>query len=295
MRLLDRLAALLGSTAPDVYSLHHQHNHNLGDRYCTPLAFLAHRGVRPRALHMSLTDRRVRGLRDSWVILGGGGLLNPWCWNEVIVPLHERGNRLVAWGIGHHHDDVPEFRYRSGTAGHWRDSLASYLQDYPPKTFSLCGLRDQSPDLAGAEHVQYVPCPSCLHPAFDGRYPIRHEHVVYEQSVLDSIPINGPRRGNLGDTPLESLLSFLGSGESILTNSYHGAYWGLLLGRRVVLYEPWCTKFALMPVELPAANADNWRRLLPGVAAPVGFLEDCRRRNTEFGQSVLAAMDNHEK
>ena len=45
-----------------------------------------------------------------------------------------------------------------------------------------------------------------------------------------------------GSGDLNGALAFLASGETVITSTYHGAYWGLMLGRKVIVV-PWATKF----------------------------------------------------
>lgn len=269
-----------------VYGLHHQDNRNIGDRECRPLSYFAHLAGRGVSLEeMSLTSPDVRLLRDEIVVLGGGGLLNPWCWNTVIRPLHERGNTLVAWGIGHHHDTVPAHQYGPEPVTDWRQSIATYETDYPLDIFALCGIRDRTP------FTKWVPCCSCMSPAFDRVVGPGRPAVIYEHGILDPIAITGPpRMTNVGAAPLDEVLDFLGSGEVVITNSYHGAYWATLLGRRVLVYEPWNSKFALLYFPLTTCTRRNWLQKLDEAVGYPRALERCRERNRTFAREVFDAI-----
>ena len=43
---------------------------------------------------------------------------------------------------------------------------------------------------------------------------------------------------NDNTTTFEKAIEFIGSGDVVVTNSYHGAYWGLLLGKKVEMGDP---------------------------------------------------------
>ncbi len=276
-----------GQPSP-VYNLHHLGNRNIGDRQCVPLHDFRHLATnRMRVVDMSLTDPLVASLHDELVVLGGGGLLNPWCWHEVILPLLERNNKVIGWGIGHHHDNVPAHHYSKVPASDWQSSIAHYQQSYPVEKLWMCGLRDHG------QPVEYVPCSSCMSPLFDRTYPVTHEVVIYEHGALEPIAVTGvPTISNVGETSFAEVLAFLASGRYILTNSYHGAYWGILLGRRVLLYEPWCSKFRMLKFPLPACDRWNWNERLGQSSAYPGALAECRELNRRFAEKVFANLDD---
>ena len=67
---------------------------------------------------------------------------------------------------------------------------------------------------------------------------------------------------------METILDFLGSGETILTSSFHGAYWGTLLGRKVLAF-PFSSKFFTLkhrPKLYPVAkwNSNRWQLSILG-------------------------------
>ena len=85
---------------------------------------------------------------------------------------------------------------------------------------------------------------------------------------------------------LNGALSFLASGETIITSTYHGAYWGLMLGRKVIVV-PWATKFLGFrhPVTLCHELLDL-SGCLKRVQAFPDALEECRAANTDFAERV---------
>jgi hypothetical protein len=111
----------------------------------------------------------------------------------------------------------------------------------PPAWFDMYGSREY--DHPGTEHV---PCASCMHPALDDHHgaPSRHEFVLYfNYDPKRSRPDwKGPPQ-NHNEIPMHKAIAFLASGENVVTNSYHGAYWATLLGKKVFLTDPFCSKF----------------------------------------------------
>lgn len=263
-----------------VFAIHHLSNQNIGDRYCTPwIYFRDVLGSDVVFREVATTDPWVRHLHNSFVLLGGGGLLHPYPWNEVILPLYRNGNALIAWGIGHHNDGI--HAHRGKIMQDWKESESRYLQEYPLHVFDLAGLRDW-----GVGPV-YCPCSTCMHPAFDIPRLPRRDIVLYEHAALEPMALDGfPRMSNVGNASMEAVLDFLGSSELVITNSYHGAYWATLLGRKVLIYEPWCTKFDLMKYPHLFCTRNTWRECTASARAYTGTLEECRAENRLFASAV---------
>ncbi len=166
-----------------VYELHHLEYRNAGDRECVPLRRFW--DLAPATLayeEASYHSDAARELRDELVVLGGGGVLNPHDWPQVIEPLLERGNTVIGWSIGHHHD---HYHFDPAEHGDWRRSVADYAEQYPLDRLRLAGVRD-----AGTA-FDLVPCSSCMSPVFDREYEITNETVVYGQGALEPIAIEG--------------------------------------------------------------------------------------------------------
>ena len=67
-----------------------------------------------------------------------------------------------------------------------------------------------------------------MSPLFDKEYPITMDIVHYKNTQWPVID------GHNNRCTMEEALRFLGSGEIVVTDSYHGAYWATLLGRKVL-------------------------------------------------------------
>lgn len=200
----------------------------------------------------------------EWLIVGGGGLFY---FDEV--PAHiANANRVILWGCGtNDHYDIkkyvlPIWAFRGGLRG-WRDSMKE----------SHFG-------------VQWVPCPSCLLPHFLSMdQQVQHEYVQYHTPWFK--PINGIPSMTSDTQDIDAVLAFLASGETILTSSYHGAYWATLLGKKVVVLKPWSSKFHFFkhPPVLEE-NPRKWRQAAQGAEAYPEALTECRGANRRFEQQV---------
>jgi hypothetical protein len=179
---------------------------------------------------------------------------------------------LVAWGVGESEHVSRDGQQVLPYAG----PLPGYL-----KAFDLVGVRD-----FGTEH-HWVPCASCMLPQFDQPGAAVHEAVIYEHKRIP-IPIQAPfpRRTNAGDD-IAASLAFLASGKVVITNSYHGAYWATLLGRRVLAIANMSKmyRFRHAPV---VCRPEHWQRCLGLTVSYPEALAQCRTANQNFGKEVRA-------
>lgn len=158
----------------------------------------------------------------SLVVVGGGGLLGH-CDSNIETLLDvcagaRRPPRMVFWGAG------------NGT----RDSLPPYLS-----RFDLVGIRDYP--LARANSVNWVPCCSALHPAFDAvadsppTAPIHiyDAHRKPVRSLLPALPPYPTTTNDARSVTMAHAVAHLANAHTVITRSYHGAYWASLLGADV--------------------------------------------------------------
>jgi len=97
------------------------------------------------------------------------------------------------------------------------------------------------------QQYDYVPCASCMHPAFRKKYAIKNDIIWFEHKKqlvksTEFATMSIPRFINSGAN-IEQVAELLGSANTIITNSYHGAYWGTLLKKKVIVVEAWSSKF----------------------------------------------------
>jgi hypothetical protein len=246
------------------FNLHHRTTLNTGDLVCAP------------SLYFDL-DCEVKDLwtfaqpPDSQIIIGGGGLFSgsflPFMENSI-----SQASKGVLWGIGTNVHNAPKEPY------------PSWIKD------CLVGLRDYPNDFA------WVPCPSCMNGAFDRKYKVEREFVVYRHHKdPDSLlpPFDAPtltnsvEGANSIDAAFERAVSFLGSAEYVITDTYHGAYWATLLGRKVIVY-PFSTRHRWTKFKYPLLGPlDDWRAAFKEAVAYQHALEECRAANLLFYRRVM--------
>jgi hypothetical protein len=129
-----------------------------------------------------------------------------------------------------------------------------------------------------------------MHPIFDSTLEPTHEIVLYAHSgtlqnpdFAARLPENIPLLGN--NASLEEAITFLASGDLILTDSYHGMYWGTLLGRRVIAF-PSSSKFYDVKHPVPLCDPRDWQRFERLTTRYPFALDECRAANISFSQKV---------
>ncbi|MDH6059571.1 polysaccharide pyruvyl transferase family protein [Chrysosporum bergii ANA360D] len=276
---------------------------NIGDLFSAPTKYFTFPGYTVEQADIrTISDDEIRG---KHLILGGGGLLyQPFLHSFTKLTASKANTKLIAWGIGQQiyggnftHQELDNFNY------------SQYLTN-----FDLVGIRDVNCK------YNWVACPSCMHPGFDKKRDIKHEFVVFSHKKFQIKIGNFPHLTN-NNQDIEEILDFLGSGETILTSSYHGAYWGTLLGRKVLSF-PFSSKFytlkhppGIFPIQkwvqqkvkLSLFNKtlfefryenkffcqmDNWQDYLKHCRVYPESLDESRQRNHWYYSQILNLLSN---
>ena len=252
--------------------LHRPDSTNSGDYYSNPSLYFDLGNVKV----LDIKDpRSVDKIKDkSNVIIGGGGLVRHRKFDSHIIEAVNQKNRfnsLILWGAGHN------YRPKEETED-WHDP--NYLDK-----FDAVGIRDFYQE---RQH-QWVPCVSCMHPIFDKSFNVEHDTVYYVHQMNKKI-----REGNLegvtyqyNNIDFENAIEFLGSSRKIITDSYHGAYWGMLLGKDVTVVS-WSTKFNYFKHPIQTLFKYNPHKIKP--SSTYNVLDEYRTANIKFYNKVKRVM-----
>lgn len=198
------------------------------------------------------------------IIIGGGGLLQhgPSINNiEKIMKRHR--SPVVIWGAGVN---------TNGKGAH--DHIPGFI-----KEASLVGIRDY-----GFDGLGYVPCVSCLHPGFNKKYEVKNDIVCFEGNKLN-LPY--PTMGCQEGATLEKILEFMGSANTIVTSSYHGMYWGVLLEKEVVVIpNAESSKFYNFPFDVARTDKNNFKSFIGHKKTIDDALSNCREINILYAMRV---------
>jgi len=215
-------------------------------------------------------------IRGQLIIHGGGGLIHLPSpdYNDGVMgyleEICELGPWLISWGIGHNIHGATEIIYPK-----------SFVEKYV-----LHGVRDFNQDI-----LPTVPCASCMSTLFHHTYKIKQDVVVVGHDLEEVaggkpfLPFN-----HYGVTAKEAV-EFIASSETIVTNSYHGAYWGYLLNRKVVVCDPMSTKFYGLPKGIVLSSKTKWEKDMAQAKTNKSFLTACRKTNREYYKKVAAIVE----
>jgi len=245
---------------------YHFQTKNTGDLMCAPYHYFDFPGEQ---VHNHI---RSKDLGECDAAIFGGGAVVGTMFNTGIAAQH-RARVKVGWGIG-----------STKWGAHKRMAFQM------PRGLDLLGCRDwPNPD--------YVPCVSCMHELFDRSYEPTREAVLFinadgaiSKRVGASAAKGVPCLTN--HSPIEKIIPWLGSGEVVLTNSYHGAYWAQLLGRKVILVNPYSSKFFNTRYAMPfVRDGQDWKERVKEATIVPGFLEESRSLNQNFYRRTMELID----
>lgn len=192
-------------------------------------------------------------------------------YSSTLDKIRKNKGPKVIWGAGH---NINDGKCREIT---WPDWMGK---------FTLIGIRDYM------QGYEWVPCASCMHPAFDNKYEVTNEIIWFEHKKqlikgvemnCGSVPI--PRFANSGQN-FEQTISILGSANVVVTNSYHGVYWATLLNKKVVCVDPWSSKFWFFRHKPSYCRTKEWYETTKIARSFPNALEECRNANRNFWNKV---------
>jgi hypothetical protein len=238
---------------------------NVGDMYCHPSHYFDLGNVTTDCI----SKCTKYDLNNKTIIVGGGGLIRKY-FNKYTAHIHKQDYKnLIVWGIGHNFS--------------WKENF--WWPDWLTKS-TLYGVRDY---FSNRQH-DYLPCVSCMDPAFDKTYQVTKNTAffLHRTESANNYPESESVMHNT-NTNLSEVIQFLGSANTVVTDSYHGAYWGLLLGKDVRVVS-WTTKFENFKYQPTLITSiEDWKNHKP-VLYPEGYLEECRTLNNKFYNRVKSLL-----
>jgi hypothetical protein len=143
------------------------------------------------------------------------------------------GGTMVNW-LARHRGELPKAKRAIWGAGSSRHGMTEPWPD--PAGFDLIGTREWTEEREAAG--EWAPCVSCMSPLLDERYEIARAKVAFVNASAN-IRARTPAAYGTGlptmdnGAPMAEIMAFLGSAETVVTNSYHGMAWASWLGRKV--------------------------------------------------------------
>jgi len=241
-------------------NLFHCYADNIGDRMCGPAQYFW-----PDKFEPSSFNRPV--ISPLPTILGGGQIFGQIA--TTLRRIEKRGispSQMFAWGVGLPRKGRNDTKVREVSNQFSRFSTRNY---------------------EWKDELEFVPCASCMSPLFDRPAAVEHEIVLYlhRKKLPDIEKVSGIPTMTNAQTDPKVAIDFISSGETVVTNSYHGVYWAQLLGRKVVCI-PYNEKFQTFQHSPTYAQPDDWMRNLKLAKWTNSLLEEYRALNSDFASGV---------
>jgi hypothetical protein len=192
--------------------------------------------------------------------------------SSTLEKIQQVNSPRFVWGAGHNSPDDITFEKIK-----WPRVLSKY---------KMIGIRDYNEN----SRFDWAPCASCMHPALTKTYAIKNDVIWFEhkkQMIKDFGKDPIPRFINSGDN-IEQTIELLGSANTILTNSYHGAYWGTLLKKKVIIVGGvWSSKFKFFkhpPIIL--GKKEEWQDYKETAPVYENALDECRSATETFWKNI---------
>lgn len=249
----------------DIVFKHHFRTSNLGDRVCSPFDYypdLAAQGTR-LDLDDPTPECRV-------VVYGGGKIMGGL--NRNLGRTDMAAQARIAWSVS----TVQKSRFSP-----------HYWLAY--RKMTLVGSRD-----FGDDRFPWSPCVTCLAPGFDRLVEERHEVVIYAHHWQAKkqrlhLPAHIPIMENV-EQDFNKVIDFIASGRIVMSNSYHGVYWALLLGKKVICV-PYSNKFYNYRFAPGYSSPEEWTRELSKAKGHDEMLGLCRNGAAAFRARTLPLLE----
>lgn len=249
-----------------IYEYHRKTPENIGDYICNPSRYFDI----PKVKSFELC-RQKYPVENQIAIVGGGGLIHKKFQLYIQKIISQNPKHLVLWGLGHNFSKKHIMK-------------TSHNVYYPEwiNSASLIGIRDYIKDY----EKFYLPCVTCMHDAFDKKYEVSNEVVFYIHAQKSSfVAKEGQIFLKNNEKDMNKIIKFLASAETIVTDSFHGAYWAQLLGKNVKAIN-WSVKFQHLKYQPTFIdNLHNWQS--PNSYVASDYLEECRSLNNNFYHNFL--------
>jgi hypothetical protein len=227
-----------------------------------------------KSLDSITKENFINTICDNSLIIGGGGLLNRPSFEKqmkLFETLGQKGKKTVLWGVGHNEKNKSSY-----------GKVTTYNID--TSRFGLVGVRDYN------MKELWVPCVSCLHPVLETKSSVVNDVglIFHRKSMLNRSVQNQlkgfPSISN--SSSLEAIIDFISKTDTIVTDSYHAMYWGILMEKKVVAI-PISSKFYSFKYNPIFSSFQNFESDIKKADRYTGVLEECRQINSDFSEKVF--------
>jgi len=264
-------------------------DNNIGDQLSSPYQYFG--SQYPNAHHLEvhiepgvgfkgrIRQRLKEEARDAAqvIILGGGGLIGADYFKEDIQFWADGPAPVVLWGAGHNSHNLNAVADEVPGPGDYGQLMS----------FTSIGIRDWGVGLP------WVPCVSCMHPMITPSQGgtdtlfVFHRDSREDKAFVERVLRRAPDKHQIvfNDAPEAEIFGKLAKAKSVVTNSFHAAYWATLF-RIPVAVIGGGTKVRLLKHAPAISTIDDWVEDLQNAPVHEHALEECRDRNSDFNRHI---------
>lgn len=208
----------------------------------------------------------------DFVIIGGGGMFE--CnenYQNTIIRLLSMPVKVIAWGVGHNLHDKDSIYYNDK------------INEIDYSKFFLLTTRDYD-----FKEQRFLPCVSCMSPLLDMKLPLKREIGIIEHHDIPISEFDFEKISN--SEPIEKVIEFIATSDSIITNTYHCAYFATLMKKRVILYKPFSSRFEYFKYK-PIVYSGNLAVDIEKSEIFPSALEEFRRLEHSFANEIIEIIE----
>ena len=250
---------------------------NAGDKYSCPLLFYNFNNYE---VHYSNNFDDVNKYKNSIVIFGGGGIIDTNKDRNIYYNSLEKTNKYIHWGSGQNRLNLDQIKWKiNSNEIHFENDILS--------NFILVGRRDYMNNYYN--NHEYVPCVSCKLKQFKIKYENKRRIGVIQHAWLQQIKQTEYPSINmdLNKNSIDSIIRFIGESEIIITGSYHAAYWGFLLNKKVIINGNWSSKFDSLKYKPTLLTNNIEKDITNCVDVCKNYLNECIELNDNFYNKII--------
>lgn len=258
---------------PTIHFIHKYITSNTGDRACGYYQYFQSNFCNYRCIVHDISHIHFSKIKQNdIVIIGGGGLLNALPeWNYSINKVLKMVDKSVIWSAG----------FNWGGEG-------IIKQPINWGKVSLISIRDFHYPL----NFRYIPCATCMiHEISKEDYIIKREIGIVCHEYKRDMPSEFLKYDSITNSfPLETIIDFIGSSNVIVTNSYHAAYWSVLMKKKCIIFALKSEKFEYFKNKPVVYSGNLFADINRAVIYP-NALDECKKLTLDYMKDILALLE----
>ncbi|MBO1026978.1 hypothetical protein IPU75_19935 [Ochrobactrum sp. SD129] len=253
--------------------LHHFNRKNQGDILSGPYNYFKFKSYEKLSWDGDILSKGTADLSFPRDLILGGGIYFTRD-KPRLVQLLKNVRKFVGWGIG--------LDYR-------------ILSDGFTDRYTLLGTRERKLDIIDNERVFYVPCSSCMNKVFNssprtksGKVALHINGGFNSKELYEKFPdINATTTVD----DFETIIDNIRDAEFVITNSYHGAYWGSLLQKKVICIKTDVPKWSGLDERIQFSSVEDAMSVMRDTDnVPPEYYKECKTINVEFYSRVVSHL-----